>query len=132
MSNLGELIDNYKIVYDEYTAANRAAKGLKDDADEVAKEIESRMRAENIDHAAGESAAVNLKSKDVPVLDDYSKLEAFVYKHKALHLLNRAINNRAWQDYLMERGGVDIPGVSSFERKTLSKPLKPKAKGASR
>ena len=126
MSDLGTLIDRYKSAYDDYSAASRAAKILKDDSDVIAQEIEQRMHAENIESASGAMATVTLKKKEVPNLENYEQLAAYVYKHKALHLFNRAINNRAWNDIRAERNGKEIPGVGAFERRTLSKPLKPK------
>ena len=65
-------------------------------------------------------ATASLSTNVYPTLKDYDKLAAFIYRNRALDMLQRRVAKGNWQDRLEARNGRPIPGVETFEKVTLN------------
>lgn len=53
-------------------------------------------------------------------IQDYAALEQFVYRKKALHLFERRIGSKAYNELKEELGNKPIPGLSEFNQLKLN------------
>ena len=69
------------------------------------------LASERATKASGKLATVSAVTKVVGKVGDWSALHAYVAKHGAFELLQRRLNNAAWQERIEAEG--DVPGVSA-------------------
>lgn len=68
--------------------------------------------------ARTEFGTVSVLSATVPNVQDWAAFEEYVYSNKALYLLQRRVSAPAYRD---ELDSIEaIPGVTTFEKRTLS------------
>jgi hypothetical protein len=67
---------------------------------------------------AGKVARVTVVTKQVPTVEDWDKLYAYIKKKNAFDLLNRALNVAACTERL--EAGEQIPGIGAFTRVDVS------------
>lgn len=53
-------------------------------------------------------------------IQDYAAFEQFVYRKKALHLLERRIGSVAYKELKEAAGGKPLPGLSEFQQLKLN------------
>ena len=61
---------------------------------------------------------VSVVTTDVASVKDWNALEEYIYKNRALHLLQRRTSDPAYRDEISVRG--EVPGVETFTRITVS------------
>jgi regulator of protease activity HflC (stomatin/prohibitin superfamily) len=104
----------------DVTRAEAARDKEKAKLDKIGNEILDRFEKDKIEGHKTALAQANLKRIVGPSVVDWNKLAAYVYKNKALSLMQRRINKATWLEHLEERKGRPLPGVKKFERVTLS------------
>lgn len=84
-------------------------------------ELMDRMQAAGVDKMAGSKATVSISKQIVASEVDWDKFWQYVFKNKASHLLQRRVADAAYRELLATLPkGKQVPGVTPFERKTLS------------
>lgn len=93
---------------------------IKAEYDSIEKQIFDAFGNADIDRAGGRLATASLSNVVYPSLKDYDAFAAFVYRNKALDLLQRRVAKGNWQNRLEARKGRPIPGVETFEQVKLN------------
>lgn len=78
------------------------------------------MDAAGIDQARGQRATITKSPRDVPLVKDWDKFYAYIYKAKAFHLLERRAARAAWSEEVESRKGKPLPGVEAFKKVSLN------------
>lgn len=115
---VGELIDIYYRVREERKLIREQDKELTRKLDVLKEAIIEKLDAEKSDLGRGLVATASVTENVVGTMKDYERFSQFVYRHKALHLLDKRINSAAYREMLEERG--EVPGVEPFTRRDLS------------
>jgi len=67
---------------------------------------------------AGKKGRVEIKTKELPTVEDWSKFCAYIQQTGAFELLNRAVNPKAVRERWENK--EEVPGVGKFVRKVVS------------
>jgi|TARA_R110002126_G_scaffold182742_3_gene331364 hypothetical protein len=68
--------------------------------------------------ARTEFGTVSVLKATVPNVQDWVVFETYVYENNAMYLMQRRLSAPAFRDEIESKG--DIPGVTTFEKKTIS------------
>lgn len=125
---LSTLIDRFQKQQDvvkekarDVTRAEAARDKEKAKLQKIGDEIQDRFSNDSINgYTTANGNKAELKTITGASVTDWSKLAAYIYKNKALALMQRRINKAAWLERLEARKGRPLPGVKKFERVTLS------------
>ncbi len=124
---LGTLIDRFykqqevvKLKSRDVTRAEAARDKEKAKLAKIGDEILDRFSKDDIQGHTTKTAKAELKPVTGASVKDWKKLATYIYKNKALSLMQRRINKASWLEHLEARKGRPVPGVSKFERVTLS------------
>lgn len=117
---LGALIEERLAIKAAYDELNRATKEKKRELDAVEFRLLEALDALGTEtaRAHGHTVAVNESVKGN--IADYDEFIEFVRDNDAWFLLERRISNPAFREMLAERDGEDIPGLTAFNRRTVS------------
>lgn len=116
-SKISELIQQAKAKEQERLEADRHAKLLKNEEDELKAQLMSSMLDMGLTELsmAGVRAVITEKAK--PFIVDYTALETYIVEHRAIDLLQKRLTESAvklrWED------GIKIPGVGLVTEKKL-------------
>lgn len=91
---------------------------LKKDLKEAESALRKRLVAQGMDSARGRAATVTVTSREVCRIEDYNRFAAYVYKYKALDLLQSRPSITALRE--RQKQGKKVPGVSVETLPTLS------------
>lgn len=97
---------------------------LKKDFAEGEKTVRQLLKASKTESARSSKATATLTKREVAKMDDYSKFAAYVYKHKALDLLQSRISITALRE--RNASGKKVPGVVVDTLPTLSLTIRSK------
>lgn len=87
----------------------------------IGEAIQDRFSNEDINGFTTKNGNVAaLKPISGPSVHNWKSLAAYIYKNKALSLMQRRVNKATWLEHLETRKGRPLPGVKKFERVTLS------------
>lgn len=117
---IGTILDNLWKLKQQKEALEDEIRKIKAAYDTVEKEAFDVYKNEDIDRAAGKVAQASLSTTTYPSLKDYESFANFVYRNKALDLLQRRVAKGNWTDRLEARKGRPIPGVETFEQIKLN------------
>lgn len=120
MVKLGTLLDRLLAADVLIKEAEKKVKKLKDAYAKIESEVFDEFDKGDIAGAMGKVAQATLTRPVYPTLKDYESFERFVYRNKALDLLQRRVHKTNWLDRLEVRKGQPIPGVETFEKTVLS------------
>lgn len=115
---VGELIDIYYRVREERKIIRERDKELTRKMDVLQLAIIEKLDAERSDLGRGKVATGSVQENIIGTMKDYESFSQFVYRHKALHLLDKRINSAAYRKELEVRG--EVPGVEPFTKRVLS------------
>lgn len=109
---LGVIADRYNEKRKERLAADKVANKLKEEENYWKSTLVHEMRDQSLSTIGGQTASVELKSDDVPHVEDWQKFYDYIRENGAFELLERrpaavAIKER-WE------AGELIPGVTQF------------------
>lgn len=117
---IGTLIDRLWKADQAVKAKELEIKKLKAKREEVEDEIYNRFTKDQINGASGRLAKVSLRRSQNGTITDYDALEKYVYRHKALELLQTRVSQKAWKERVANNKGRPIPGIETFERVAIS------------
>ena len=120
MAKLGTLLDRLLKADALIKEAEKKVKKLKEAYAKIELEVFNEFDKEDIAGAMGRVAQATLSRPLYPTLKDYESFERFVYRNKALDLLQRRVHKLNWLDRLEVRKGRPIPGVETFQKTVLS------------
>lgn len=90
--------------------ADAKAKPLEQEVQDLEQQLILAMQAAGLQTAKGKHSIADLKDQDVVSIKDYAQFEKFLYRQKALHLLQRRISVTAYRE-MRATLGKDIPGL---------------------
>lgn len=124
---LSTLIDKFDAQQDRVkekarlvTVADTAKKKEQIKLDKIGNEIRDRFSKDKIEGHTTERAKATLKYVTGFNIKDWAKLTAFVHKARAFEVFQRRLNKAAILEHLEARKGRPVPGVSQFQKVTLS------------
>lgn len=86
----------------------------------IEEEIFERFTKDKINGAEGKLAKVSLRRSKSGTITDYDKFEAYIYRNKALDLLQTRVAQKAWIERVERNKGRPIPGIETFEKVRMS------------
>ncbi len=120
MAKLGTLLDRLLAADVLIKKAEKEVKKAKAAYAKIESEVFDEFDKEDIAGAMGRVAQATLTRPVYPSLKDYESFERFVYRNRALDLLQRRVHKTNWLDRLDVRKGRAIPGVETFQKTVLS------------
>ena len=124
---LGTLIDRLYKANEHVAEANREKAKIEQEirrrkarAAKIENEIFDRFKKDKIEGGEGRLAKARLKKVVGPNMRDWSKVAAYVLKHKCVELFQRRISKEAWLEQLEARNGKPVPGIEMYEEVKLS------------
>ncbi len=117
---IGTLLDRLFRKKQEISELDEQRGRLVKQYDEIEKSVFDSFKNEDIDQSRGKLATGSLSKVTHPTLKDYDKFAAFIYRNKALDLLQRRVAKGNWTDRLEARKGRPIPGVETFQQIKLN------------
>lgn len=119
--NLGELGDALYAKHEEIAQANAKLKVLTDEKRLLEDRLIAAMKEAGTDIARGDRATCSLGEPTVVAkIEDWSALERFILRKKALNLFERRIASTAYREMKASLHGKAIPGLSEFEVRRLN------------
>ncbi len=94
------------------TAASAKTKPLEQEIEELEQELILAMQDANLTTAAGRNSVAELKEPLKISIGDFEALSKFVIRKQALHLFERRIGIRAYEEMKESLGGKAIPGLN--------------------
>lgn len=76
------------------------------------------MNLDKLSLARTDFGTVSITKTDVASVKDWPAFEAYIYEHRALHLLQRRPSDTAYRDEIKVQG--QLPGVETFTKVALS------------
>ena len=104
-------------VVDAIEAELREAKRVLAETEDELMEV---MRNQGLTRVSSQGLTLSINESIVPQLKAWEQFEAYVYRNRALHLLERRIHTTAWREELQTRDNTPIPGVEPWTRIRLS------------
>lgn len=124
---LSTLIDRFDAQQDKVkekgrlvSLAETAKKKEQIKLDKIGNEILDRFSKGKIEGETTKKAKATLKRVVGFNIKDWPKLTAFVHKQRAYEVFQRRLNKAAILEHLEARKGRPVPGVSQFQKVTLS------------
>ncbi len=117
--NIGTMIDKLYDLKEAHDVTLIASSKAKSKYDDQRDRVINELKSQDLDGANGTKAKVSLNQTLSATISDYTKFERYVYANKALHLLNKTPNTKAWREILEDRKGRPIPGLSPYNRLSL-------------
>lgn len=118
--NAAELLAALSAVDDKIDQQNGVLRQLKSERDTLVERIEQLMDEQGTTILAAGGLLCESKYEDVPQIEDWTKLEHFVYRNKHLDLFQRRLSPAVWKALLDARDGAAVPGVKVFQKRKLS------------
>lgn len=114
---IGGAIDALHAKRDLLADLNKKVEALKSELANDEAEIIRLLGSSNLESGRGRLAQASIKRDDVPQIEDFDKVCAYIVKKKAWDLIQRRLASRAVKARWDE--GVAVPGVGKFTRVTL-------------
>lgn len=118
--HLGELADQLLILNTKITAANKTVDDLKDEKNALESTIISALEEQNIEGMQGKYATIKITRSIKPQIADFEALAVFVLRKKLLHLFERRISAKVYEEVKESLKGKPVPGLNEFEKVGLS------------
>ena len=112
--NLGALGDELYEKNQEIAQINAQLKEVENEKREIENKLLGAMQEIGTDIVRGSLATISISETVRPQLQDADLFFAFVYRKKALHLMERRIAPTAYREMKDSLGGKPIPGLSEF------------------
>lgn len=109
---LGRDIDALAKLRDRQRKAQAAADALKEQVSNESDALLAKLRAAKLESASGKLATASITELDVPTVEDWQLVHAFILKNKSPELLQKRISVEAWRERVA--AGQPVPGVKTF------------------
>ena len=117
--NLGQLADALYGFNEQIAALNSKLADVNAQKAALEEQMLAAMESAGTDIARGKVATVSSSEKSRVIIADFTMLEKFCLKRKALHLFERRIAQTAAKEMMEELQG-NIPGTSVMKSRSLS------------
>ena len=87
---------------------------IKKEIAELEQELILAMQDSGLTSIKGKKSAAEIKEPVRIGIKDFTEFEKFVYRRKALHLFERRISSKAYNELKDALGGKPVPGLSEF------------------
>ena len=118
--NFGQLCDDLYALNEETARINVMLKEVDDRKREKESFLLEAMQAAGTKIVRGSRATVSVTTSIRPQIEDFAAFEQFVYRKKALHLMEKRIAGNAFKEQVELLGGKMVPGLKVFEQDKLS------------
>ena len=115
---LSVLVDNFDRKRTERLDADKVAKSLKQDEDDMSSRIIAVLYENDTYFAAGKRVRVKLNVTTKPVATDWSVIYDYMVENDAMDLVQKRLHHAAINDRLDE--GEEVPGIEFVEVTKLS------------
>lgn len=116
-SELVRLLKDAKAKQEERLTADRHAKILKAEEDELKALVMQQMVHSGLTNLSLDGASARIERKEKPYIADFTALEGYIVEHRATDLLQKRLTESAvklrWED------GIIIPGVGTMTEEKL-------------
>lgn len=119
-TNLGSLGDAIYAKNSQISEAEARVKELQQEKKELEDQLLQGMTAAGTDIVRGNNATVSISNLTRASIADMDEFERFVLRKKALHLFERRIAQKAYQELKESLKGKAVPGVSEFSYQRLN------------
>jgi DNA repair exonuclease SbcCD ATPase subunit len=119
-STIGELIDDIYKVREKIKGLTAQVSELEVQKAELEGHLLTLMDDQGVTQSRGSLASATRKVETVAQADDWEKLYPYISRTKSWQLLHRRLNNAAYRELLEQRNGKPIPGLSSFNKVSIS------------
>lgn len=117
-SSLGSEVDKLFDLREAKRELEAKAALIEAEYKEVEERVLRRMEEEKSSGVKSAKASASITLQTVATVEDWKKVDAYIKKTGALHLLQRRIFDAAYREIL--EGGKKVPGVSPFTKKRLN------------
>lgn len=114
--NIGEAADKLYLIRQKRFALQKEVDALKKSEAEIEAYLVDELPKVEAKGVAGAVARVQIKTKDVPIVEDWDAVYRYIAETNNYQLLNRRINTTAYTE--LAASGENIDGIS--ERKIIS------------
>lgn len=87
---------------------------IKAEIAELEQELILAMQDSGLTSIKGKKSSAEIKEPVRIGIKDFAEFEKFVYRRKALHLFERRISSKAYNELKDSLGGKSVPGLSEF------------------
>lgn len=115
---LGVEIDALIRERDKIRKAEAKLKLMKSAYEESWMAVRGRMVDEDMDQGRGKLGTASVGTRDHANIEDYNRLEKYIYRTKALDLLQSRVSITAVRERMKE--GKTVPGVSIYHKPVLN------------
>ncbi len=115
----GELVNAIWALREEIRAQTQVLEAMDVRKKSMEEELVKVMDSQKVEQVRGEKATATITPTIVAQVKDWTRFYSFIRKHDAFHLLERRPAHAAYRE-LMEKRKAPVPGVESFEKRTLS------------
>lgn len=102
------------------TAAQAKTAGMKAEIKDLEERLMLAMNDAGMKKIEGKHSLAEVKTKLRVSIADFEKLAQFVYRNKLLHLFERRIGIKAYEELKDAKGGKELPGLSEFRQPTIT------------
>lgn len=103
----------------EAAAAAKTA-GMKAEIKDLEERLLLAMNDADLKKVEGKHSVAEVKEKLRVSIGDFEALEKFVYRGKYLHLFERRIGIKAYEELKAAKGGKPLPGLNEFNQATIT------------
>jgi hypothetical protein len=114
-----KMVDRLLDIRGQITALNKEVEVLKADRDETEGKLIEMMDALGTDQVRNDHATASITERIVPQVEDWDRFSTFIFRNKALYMLERRPAATAYREMLEQRKGRAIPGVTSYTKRTI-------------
>ena len=117
-SSLSDVIDEKADIIEQKRTLNAELKVLSEYENEIDFMLIKKMDTAGVTLTRNDRARVSINESLKPKCDDWDVLQQYIIDTGSWELLNRALNAKSYKDTL--ELGVEVPGMSSYTKRTVS------------
>lgn len=108
---LGEAIDALYQARAARLAMTKEIKELQVTEAKAKEEVFAQLRAAGLEKASGKLATAGITKDDIPIVQDWDQIHAYIKENDRFDLLQRRIGVVAWRDLFKD--GILVPGTEA-------------------
>ena len=117
---LGDLADELHTLQTKLAELNLKVKELEEQKHALESNIISALQDNGIDSIRGKYATISITETVRPQIADFEEFATFVLRKKALHLFERRVSVKAYNEMKELLKGKPVPGLNEFVQQKLS------------
>jgi len=117
--SMGDLADRIYTMRDKIAAAQAVADALTNDRKELENKLMALMQEQSLDKVSGSLSTCSISKSERAGISSFDDFAKFVYRNKALHLLEKRPAQLAVKE-MEDQRGKPIPGLQKIETQRLN------------